>query len=224
MIEDFNHKNIARDLFNDIQKVQLKNVPNLRKIRKIYSKRLVAATPQQVLDFVRYFANNYNYKWVAFEILYCHKSAITIISPKELKEFGVNINSWGESDIFAGFLAGPAWRNGQIPDELILKWARSSDYWWRRVAVVCTISLNKRSAGGHGDIDRTLKICRAVRADKNDMVNKALSWALRELIPHNRKIVIQFINENEKVLAARVKREVKNKLITGLKNPRRNIN
>jgi 3-methyladenine DNA glycosylase AlkD len=89
---------------------------------------------------------------------------------------------------------------------------------------VCTISLNKRSAGGHGDIDRTLKICRAVRADKNDMVNKALSWALRELIPHNRKIVIQFINENEKVLAARVKREVKNKLITGLKNPRRNIN
>jgi hypothetical protein len=42
-----------------------------------------------------------------------------------------------------------------------------------------------------------------------DMVVKALSWAVRE-----------FLAENENVLAKRVLREVRNKLTTGLKNPR----
>jgi 3-methyladenine DNA glycosylase AlkD len=224
MIEGVNFKNIAKELFNDIQKVSLKNVSNLRKIRKIYSKRLAGATPQQILDFVRYFANNYGFRWVAYEILYYHNSAITIIGRNELEDFGKHINNWGESDIFAYFLAGPAWRNNQIPDKLIMKWAKSSDYWWRRTAVVCTVPLNKKSAGGQGDIERTLKICRVVLTDKNDMVIKALSWALRELIPHDPKLVAQFINENESFIAARVKREVRNKINTGLKNPRRSIN
>jgi len=55
------------------------------------------------------------------------------------------------------------------------------------------------------------------------MVIKALSWALRELIPNDQESVQKFICENENVLAARVKREVKNKLITGVKNPKRKV-
>ncbi|MBN1559323.1 DNA alkylation repair protein [candidate division KSB1 bacterium] len=53
------------------------------------------------------------------------------------------------------------------------------------------------------------------------MVIKALSWALRELIPHDREAVQSFLSENAHVLASRVKREVKNKLTTGVKNPGR---
>ncbi len=221
MIENLEYKKIARELFDDIQKVQLKNTPNLRKVRQRYSKKLAQSEPEQILDFVRYFSDNYNYRWIAFEILYCHKTAIKIIGVKELEAFGKQINSWGASDIFAGYLAGPAWRNGQVPDELILSWANSTNHWWRRTALVCTIPLNRRTAGGNGDINRTLKICRTLKADKNDKVIKALSWALRELIPHDPESVQKFITENAGVLAARVKREVKNKLTTGLKNPRR---
>jgi len=77
------------------------------------------------------------------------------------------------------------------PTSLILSWANSTDFWWRRAALVCTIALNKRSWGGHGDIHRTLKICRVLATDKNDMVIKALSWALRELIPHDRESVLR---------------------------------
>ena len=51
------------------------------------------------------------------------------------------------------------------------------------------------------------------------MVIKAMSWALRELIVHDPKAVRKFLDEHYQVLAARVKREVKNKLRTGLKNP-----
>lgn len=70
---------------------------------------------------------------------------------------------------------------------------------------------------------RTLKICRELAADRNDRVIKALSWALRELIPHDRESVIKFLHENESVIAARVKREVTNKLTTGVKNPKRKV-
>ena len=53
------------------------------------------------------------------------------------------------------------------------------------------------------------------------MVVKALSWALRELIRHDEDAVRKFIKENDQVLASQVKREVRNKLELGLKNPRR---
>jgi hypothetical protein len=129
MIEDLDYKKITKELFDDIQKVQLKNTPNLRRVRQKYSKKLAQAVPEQILDFVRYFVNNYNYRWIAFEIIQCHKTAIKIIGVKELEEFGKQINSWGAVDIFAGFLAGPAWRNGQVSDELILSWANSTDFW-----------------------------------------------------------------------------------------------
>jgi len=55
--------------------------------------------------------------------------------------------------------------------------------------------------------------------DQEDMVVKALSWALRELVVHDPDGVQKFLSTHEAVLAARVKREVRNKLETGLKNP-----
>jgi 3-methyladenine DNA glycosylase AlkD len=52
------------------------------------------------------------------------------------------------------------------------------------------------------------------------MVTKAMSWALRELIVHDRAAVEHFLETHDDALAARVKREVRNKLKTGLKSPR----
>jgi hypothetical protein len=56
------------------------------------------------------------------------------------------------------------------------------------------------------------------------MVVKALSWALRELVYFDPQAVEDFLKENDRVLAGRVKREVGSKLHTGLKNPRRKVN
>jgi len=124
--------------------------------------------------------------------------------------------------MFAVYLAGPAWQNGQISIDVIKNWASSRDRWWRRTALVCTVVLNRPSTGGLGDVAQTLEICRMLVADKDDLVVKAMSWALRELIRHDRDVVRKFVQENEQELASRVKREVKNKLELGLKNPRRN--
>ena len=143
---------------------------------------------------------------------------------KELEEFGKEINSWGAVDIFAGLLAEPAWQHGQVSDDLIKNWVHSEDRWWRRTALVYTVALNRRSMGGTGDTTRTLNVCRLLVNDKDDMVVKAMSWALRELISHDVNAVREFIRIHEDVLASRVKREVNNKLRTGLKNPKREAN
>lgn len=78
--------------------------------------------------------------------------------------------------------------------------------------------------GGTGDTYKTLNVCRLLIDDKDDMVVKAMSWALRELIAHDVGAVREFIKEHNHVLASRVKREVNNKIKTGLKNPKREAN
>ena len=69
---------------------------------------------------------------------------------------------------------------------------------------------------GHG-----LAVCEILADDRDDMVVKALSWALRVLTPHDPTAVQHFLTTNHHRLAARVKRETHNKLTTGLKNPRK---
>ena len=109
---------------------------------------------------------------------------------------------------------------GQAPDALFHAWAVSPDRWWRRAALVSTVAWNVRSLGGRGDAPRTLAVCRLLAADPDDMVVKALSWALRMLATFDPAAVGAFLAEYDLVLAGRVKREVRHKLATGLKNPR----
>jgi 3-methyladenine DNA glycosylase AlkD len=132
---------------------------------------------------------------------------------------GRGINSWGDVDTFACYVAGPAWREGQIPDDVIRRWARSEDRWWRRAALVSTVPLNNKARGGTGNTERTLEVCQMLIDDRDDMVVKALSWALRELVKLDPDSVESFLSEHEEKLAKRVLREVRNKLSTGLKNP-----
>ncbi|MEJ2132465.1 MAG: DNA alkylation repair protein [Gammaproteobacteria bacterium] len=60
---------------------------------------------------------------------------------------------------------------------------------------------------------------RCLADDHDDMVEKAMSWALRMLVPWDPRSVSDFLRDHDAVLGARVKREVNNKLRTGLKNP-----
>ncbi|MFQ6104012.1 MAG: DNA alkylation repair protein [Candidatus Glassbacteria bacterium] len=220
-LDTTNAKKVASEIIAEIGGLPVRNTPNVRAIRRKYSRILNKAKPEFILELARELFENYGQRWVAFELIRSHKIAFQNIGEKELEEFGCGINSWGSVDSFAGILAGPAWLNGQVSDMLIHKWARSGDRWWRRAALVSTVVLNMRSHGGMGDVPRTLEVCRLLVNDHDDMVVKAMSWALRALVVHDPHAVHEFLKEYDDVLAARVKREVRNKLRTGLKNPRR---
>jgi 3-methyladenine DNA glycosylase AlkD len=160
-------------------------------------------------------------RFFAYELIQHHPEALGSLDATALEKLGSGNDSWGGVDAFACYLSGPAWREKQVPDALIRRWASSTNRWWRRTALVTTVPLNSKARGGSGDTRRTLKICKMLIADRDDMVVKALSWALRELSKRDPKAVSKFLREHDGVLAARVVREVSSKLQTGLKNPRK---
>jgi 3-methyladenine DNA glycosylase AlkD len=80
--------------------------------------------------------------------------------------------------------------------------------------------LNSKARGGEGDSHRTLQVCRILERDRDPMVVKAMSWALRELAKVQPRAVRAYLSERRTILAPLVLREVQNKLETGLKNPK----
>jgi len=220
LLDSDNAKEIACEIDAEIRALSVRNTPNERAIRRKYSRKLKQANPEFILDVARELLENYGYRGLPYELIRNHRAAFQSIGEADLEELGRGINSWWSVDSFARTLAGPAWLNGQVSDELICKWAHSEDRWWRRAALVSTVALNVRSHGGRGDVPRTIEVCRLLVDDHDDMVAKAMSWALRELTVHDPDAVREFLNEHGHVLAARVKREVRNKLTTGLKNPK----
>ncbi len=200
-------------------------IENVRNVRKEFSKRLVDTSPRIVISIsirlLQLGRPGFEYRLVAYELVAYHKAALRSLGAKELELLGQGISRWGDVDTFACYLAGPAWREYQVPDEFIHSWARSNDRWWRRAALVCTVALNNKARGGNGDTTRMLDVCRLLVGDRDDMVVKAMSWSLRELSRRDADAVRAFLLEYKGVLAPRVVREVNTKLTTGLKNPRR---
>lgn len=157
--------------------------------------------------------------FVAFELLGSHPGAFATLTVARVEALGDGLSDWASVDTFGVTVAGPAWRNGLIPDAAVHAWTKSADRWRRRLALVATVRLNTPARGGTGDAVRTLAVCRRLIADRDDMVVKAQSWALRELAKRDPTAVKRFLKDEGDALAARVRREVGNKLATGLKNP-----
>ncbi len=150
-----------------------------RAICRKYASLVRQAPAEYVLAFGRELLFAYGHRWQAYELIGGHKAAYLSLGADELEQLGQGINSWWAADSFARTLSGPAWRDDLLDDELVVKWAGSPDFWWRRIALVSTVAFNVRSHGGKGDVPRTLSICRLLAADHEDMVVKALSWALQ---------------------------------------------
>ena len=160
---------------------------------------------------------------LAFEVFRASKKAVLSLTPSEIESLLEHLHDWNSTDCFACFVSGVAWREGIVRDSTILTWTRSENRWVRRAALASTIPLNLTARGAvspNGEPKKTLAICTRLVDDRDDMVVKAMSWALRTLGEKDREAVVRFIATHEARLASRVLRETNNKLNTGLKNPR----
>ncbi len=202
----------------DVEALPKRNTPSMRRIRRASSTRLATAAPEVVLRIAHELIGRRR-RWLGYELIHHHPPTLHSLKLYQVEALGAGMQSWDEVDTFCGYIAGPCWANEQISDAAVKRWARSSDRWWRRAALVATTGLNVRNRGGYGDPQRTLMIATLLVDDHDDMVEKAMSWALRDLIYWDTRGVRQFVKKHEAVLGARVKREVGNKLRTGLKNP-----
>ena len=219
MMQWMQPKELASTLITELESLPTRATAPMRTVRRRYSKELRSREAPYVFEVAQIILDSGKHRWIAYELIHDHPAAFHALDRLKLEALGRGISSWSSVDSFARTLSGPAWRDGLISITTIQAWAQSEDRWWRRAALVSTVALNVRSRGGTGDVEQTFAICRMLVKDHDDMIVKALSWALRELVVHDSQAVKEFIRRHQDELATRVIREVRNKIETGLKNP-----
>jgi 3-methyladenine DNA glycosylase AlkD len=155
---------------------------------------------------------------LAYEMIGRDRKLLDALVYRDLSELGQNLDNWASVDHYTVGIFGVLWGRGVVKDKHIDKLLKSDNFWDRRVAVVSTVALNLKSRGGTGDTPRTIAVCERVVDERQDMIQKALSWALRELSKRDREAVLAFMERHENRLANRVVREVNHKLDFGTKN------
>lgn len=202
----------ADSLIADLSAVAAPDVPSLRAVRRLYTREWRDEPGAFILGVALTLIRG-RFGWIGHELVRFHRGAFSSLTDDKLAALAAGLDSWDSVDAFGRILSGPAWAYGLASDSLVESWAGSPDRWLRRAALVSTIELR--------DTPRMLAICEHLVDDRDDMVEKALSWTLRERSKRDPAAVRHYLRTNESRLAARVKREVGNKLATGLKNPRK---
>jgi 3-methyladenine DNA glycosylase AlkD len=213
---------LAEEIDDRLSSLAGATTDELRQVRREFTHRLKDAAPHVVIELANLLIDvpQTAYRFIAYELIHHHPPALSHLNAWQLEQLGRGIATWGAVDCFAVYLAGPVRRDRRVPNSLIHGWAHSADRWWRRAALVSTVPLNSKSQGGAGDTYRTLQVCRLLERDRDPMVTKAMSWALRELAERDPRAVRDYLAARKEVLPAIVLREVTNKLKTGVKNPK----
>lgn len=208
---------LSKEIHARLNRLTVPSTPAVRVIRKEFSRRIANAPPESVVQLALLLLkqNSDLLRFFSYELLSCHGPAMEQLGQDDLLKLGKGLNSWSSVDCFAMYLSGPLWAKGKVSDKTIATWAHSHDRWWRRTALVSTVALSRR--GNADDLRRVSRVCALLAADKEDMVVKALSWALREIAKKHPEEARSFLEEHRHILAARVLREVNNKLKTGRK-------
>lgn len=104
------------------------------------------------------------------------------------------INNWDLVDLTAPKIAGAYLEKKD--KSLLYKFTRSEDIWERRIAILATFYYI-----GKGDYKDALKIAKILKKDRQDLVQRAVGWMLREVGKRcGQKIEEEFLKENYKTM------------------------
>jgi 3-methyladenine DNA glycosylase AlkD len=200
----------------------LARTEEIRSARRALAKKLRGEPPATALRVAQGLLedSSFAHQVVAYELLASSGAYFELLTPGMVERWSRGLADWGSVDLFGVTIAGRAWREGIVTDAAVQRWARSRDRWLRRLSLVATVPLNSKARGGSGDAARTTALCAMHLDDRDPMVVKALSWALRELAKRDPTSARQFLERYDKRLAALPRREVRNVLKGGTKSGR----
>lgn len=119
------------------------------------------------------------------------------------------IDNWETCDQIAMNIGGEiAAEHPHLVEDLVA-WTASQNCWRRRFAVVCTTVLNQK---GRSSPEATLRVCRPLLGDADQVVLNAVGWALREACKGGAAEVFAFLREHRQQLPRRLLREASQKL------------
>ncbi|MDF1574872.1 MAG: DNA alkylation repair protein [Bacteroidales bacterium] len=210
----------SKSYFPTAQKVLGVTSPEIRQVLKEIRRKYSSWCAEEWIAFCKSLVATgvFECQVLAFETHGRDKSLLDALEYQDLEALGRNLDNWASVDHYTVGIFGVLWGRGVVQDHHIEALLESKNFWERRMAVVSSVPLNLKSRGGKGDTPRTISVCERVVDDHHDMIQKALSWVLRELSKRDRDAVSSFLERNEKRLANRVLREVNHKLDFGTKN------
>ena len=218
--QDPKRKAMSGSYYPSKQKIIGVTTPDERKVLKRLKPKIKDFSPREKIEFAIELVNQdiFECQHMAYELIRREKKTREALTKLDFLKLAKNLDNWVSVDTFSVYIGGYLWQNYILSDEEIMQWTQSENRWERRMALVFTVGLNQKSQGGNGDPVRTLMVCEALASDRDDMVVKALSWALREYSKRDKETVWSFIEKKQEVLHKKILREVKNKLNKGTKN------
>lgn len=101
------------------------------------------------------------------------------------------VNNWDLVDLSAHKILGRGILEDLLKENILDKLAVSKSMWDRRVAIIATMACIAA-----GKYDATLRIAEKLLHDKEDLMHKAVGWALREVWKKDPKFCEKFLLEH----------------------------
>ncbi len=101
----------------------------------------------------------------------------------------IYVNNWNLVDASAHLILGAHLKDKDR--KILLKLAKSSNIWERRIAIVSTWYYIRKS-----DLEWTFKIASLLLKDSHDLIHKAVGWMLREAGKKDEKLLIHFLDQH----------------------------
>ncbi|MFX0076333.1 MAG: DNA alkylation repair protein [Candidatus Hermodarchaeota archaeon] len=115
-----------------------------------------------------------------------------------LDEISGYLTDWGPTDSFSLYIMQPLLRKYTNETKNLLKKWNNSDFTWKKRASLVTFT---RKIGAEGEfVDFLLELCDNLIWDKEDLVRKAIGWALKDnMIGKNKKRLINYVKNLRKI-------------------------
>jgi len=137
----------------------------------------------------------HEHRFAAIEILVAQYERAGEEARHEIVDFYLahtsRINNWDLVDGSAPYIIGEHLITR--PRDLLNRLAVSGNLWERRISIVSTLALIK-----NGEIKDTFRIARKLLGDKQDLIHKAVGWALRECGRVSRPALVSFLAKEYK--------------------------
>lgn len=117
-------------------------------------------------------------KGVGIEALACYRREFTPAMLSAWKRWLTRNHAanWATTDSMCGSLIGPLLVAHPELAARVAMWSRDRNLWVRRASIVGLIPLARRGRGLH----RVYGVARRLHSDREDLIQKAVGWALRE--------------------------------------------
>jgi len=162
------------------------SVPKQREISKNY-------IPLQLLDIQKLLESKIHEHRMCAGLILVEKYEIE--NKEEIVKFYLKnakkFNNWDLVDLTAPKILGDFLLNRER--KILSSLSKSKNLWERRIAIVSTYPLIKNK-----EFEETVKISKELLEDKEELINKAVGWMLREMGKKNERYLEYFLQENYK--------------------------